>query len=185
MKFIKKLTLTLLFAMCLITPVTLARAAEYAGAASVNADGVRLRAENGTDSKILAVLAAGTAINVSDKTGDWYRVTAGTLTGYIRADFVIIPEAASAPESAGPIFIDEETPLSSGAPGHIAADGVNFRDSGDINANVLASLQKGMPVTVLDSSGEWYRVKYNDTNGYVLGRYVSLAGIGAAGADTV
>ncbi len=59
--------------------------------------------------------------------------------------------------------------------GTITADGVNFRSRASTSGAVLDVLYKGDAVTVLGTSGNWYKVKFEGTNGYVFKSYVSVA----------
>ena len=54
----------------------------------IHRDSVNLREEPTTSSKLLATLQRGTELRVLGESGDWYRVQAGTQTGYIRGDLM-------------------------------------------------------------------------------------------------
>ena len=54
----------------------------------IHRDSVNLREEPNTSAKLLATLPRGTELRVLGESGDWYRVQAGTQTGYIRGDLM-------------------------------------------------------------------------------------------------
>lgn len=58
--------------------------------------------------------------------------------------------------------------------GIIKEDSVNFRASPDISSKVLNQLNKGTKVSVAASEGDWYKVNYSDTTGWVNGNYVTV-----------
>lgn len=62
--------------------------------------------------------------------------------------------------------------------GTIRGTGVNFRSSPTTasSSNILGILNTGNRVTVLEHSGEWYKVIYNGTTGYVFDLYVNVGG---------
>jgi len=62
----------------------------------INVDGVRLRAENNTDSEILTVMAVRTPLTVLDKVDDWYKVDSGNKTGYVLGTYVTLGEESRA-----------------------------------------------------------------------------------------
>lgn len=59
--------------------------------------------------------------------------------------------------------------------GTITADGVNFRSRASTSGAVLDVLYKGDSLTVLGTSGNWYKVKFEGASGYVFKSYVSVA----------
>ena len=61
---------------------------EAAAYGYIHKDSVNLREEPNTSSKVLATLARGTTLRVFAQVEDWYRVQAGTQTGYIRGDLM-------------------------------------------------------------------------------------------------
>ena len=46
-------------------------------------------------------------------------------------------------------------------------DGLNFRDSASTSSNIIAKLNKGTKVEILETQGEWYKISYNGKEGYV------------------
>ena len=67
----------------------------------VNGTGVRMRSAAGTDSQILRVTSYGESVEVTGVAGNWYRVNAGGMTGYIRSDYVALGERTGSAASAG------------------------------------------------------------------------------------
>ena len=55
---------------------------------SVNGSDVNLRSGPGTDHAAAATLSNGTALAILGKSGDWYQVSTGSASGYIRGDYV-------------------------------------------------------------------------------------------------
>ena len=49
---------------------------------------VRMRAGAGTDTEILRVTSYGESVEITGVAGNWYRVNAGGMSGYIRSDYV-------------------------------------------------------------------------------------------------
>jgi len=78
------------------------------GAAAVTADWLNLRSGPGTDNPILAVLPAGTSLQLLDGPVNevWWRVTDGSHAGYVDGDWL----QASDPRASAPVF-DLDLPL--------------------------------------------------------------------------
>ena len=58
--------------------------------------------------------------------------------------------------------------------GTITADGVNFRSRASTSGAILDVLYKGDSVAVLGTSGNWYKVTFEGTSGYVFKSYVGV-----------
>lgn len=70
----------------------------------VDGTDVRMRAAAGTDSEIVRVTTYGESVEILGVDGEWYKVSAGGKTGYIRGDYVSFtePDPSQAP-AAGSI----------------------------------------------------------------------------------
>ena len=56
----------------------------------------------------------------------------------------------------------------------VNADDLNFRDNGDLSANVIDVLSRGTNLEVLDYGDTWTKVQSGGTVGYVATRYLSF-----------
>lgn len=70
----------------------------------VDGSDVRMRAAAGTDSEIVRVTTYGESVEILGVDGEWYKVSAGGKTGYIRGDYLSFtePDPSQAP-AAGSI----------------------------------------------------------------------------------
>ena len=130
---------------------------------------VNLRKDASSKSESIAVVdsKAGVTVYSADKTTGWYKVKvhATGKEGYISPKYVtIIAKVVGASSSAG-----------SGT-GKINANNVNFRKTASTSGTSLGQLQKQAEVTILEKSGEWYKVtvKATGVTGYVFAKYVTL-----------
>lgn len=58
--------------------------------------------------------------------------------------------------------------------GIVTGDVVNLRATPDISAKILVQLEKGKQVSVVDSEGDWFKVSYNDTTGWINNNYLTI-----------
>ena len=58
----------------------------------------------------------------------------------------------------------------------VTASSLNFRSGPSTSYRIIDSLYKGQKVEYISTSGEWLKVKYNGTTGYVHGDYVTKSG---------
>ncbi|MDW8802529.1 SH3 domain-containing protein [Clostridium sp. A1-XYC3] len=53
---------------------------------------------------------------------------------------------------------------------------LNVRSSGATSSEVIGLLRKGETVNIVGTYGDWYKVKYNSSYGYVSSKYISISG---------
>ena len=72
---------------------------DVAASGAVSGTDVNLRSGPGTDTAIVRVTAEGEDVSVTGVNGNWYQVSVGGDTGYIRSDYVALTKSASGGES--------------------------------------------------------------------------------------
>lgn len=167
--WMQRLTATLcalLLLLCAL-PVNPAHAANEAG--YINASGVNFRTGPATSYASQDKLAKNTAVTVTGSSGNWTALTVDSTgkSGYVFSRYVTIGKTtAVSPDSKA---------------GYINATSVNFRKGPATSYTSLGLLGKNTAVTVLGSSGNWYKLTVDSTGktGYVFSRYVTL-GSGAS-----
>lgn len=120
-------------------------------------DGLRLRAESNTSSKILATLAKGSTVEVLEAVGDeWYHVSANGQTGYAASAYLSLTEQAA-----------EQTATQLGV---VTAATLNVRSGPGTTYDKVATLTSGTQVTILAEENGWYKID----SGYVSADYITL-----------
>lgn len=56
--------------------------------------------------------------------------------------------------------------------GYVTATSLNVRSGAGTNFSVIGSLLYNTKVTLLSQSGDWYKIQYGNTTGWVLGTYI-------------
>ncbi len=59
--------------------------------------------------------------------------------------------------------------------GKVTATELNIRKSASSDAEKLRSVKEGTKLTILDTDGDWYKVSFGKTTGYVAKKYVSVS----------
>lgn len=86
--------------------------------------------------------------------------------------WIPLPNSGDAPV---PPPVNETRPASSETTAVVAAASVNLRQEANTTSTILASLTKGMTLTVLQQEGDWYRVKTADgITGWVAGWLIDV-----------
>lgn len=70
--------------------------------------------------------------------------------------------------------------------GKVTASELNIRKSASSESEKLRSVKKGTKLTILDTDGDWYKVRFGKVVGYVAKKYVSVSGSSSSsGSDSI
>lgn len=164
----KRMTLVWMIVLLLcasLLPVSFARALTLSTGV-INADDVALRRTASAGGGVITRLDEGTVVKIleSNVNAEWYRIEAGTRTGYVNRLYVDID--ASLPsyqlDYTGTIF-------------NVQQD-ANVRAEPSLKAKKLGKANKGQTfqVTKAYASGAWHQIDYNGAVGYVSAEYLEL-----------
>ena len=92
------------------------------------------------------------------KRGEWKY---GSGYGYVSKEYVVVNTRS----------IAENTVLREGAAVTLS---LKVRDKSNYDANIMGSIAMGEKVSVIEDNGEWSKIQYNDTVGYILNEYVDF-----------
>lgn len=144
-------------------PVVTGSANPYANIAIANVNEyLNIRAAASSDSEVLGKLYVKGAATVLETLDGWYKVTSGSVTGYVSADYVIVGDEATCKAASQRI-------------GTVNTDTLRLRKEASTESGVRTLLAGGNKVTVIDESVEgWLKVQYKSYTGYVSSEYVSV-----------
>lgn len=116
-------------------------------------EGVNVRASATTSSKIVTTCACNAKVTVNGRSGDWYKVTANGVNGFIRGDLL---------KTAGVVK---------------ASGGLNVRAGPSTGHSRVSGLSDGASVTITNIQNGWYQI----SSGWVCGDYIVLSGSPSTG----
>ena len=141
-------------------------AGPYTATGRINATAVNLRKGASTSTASLGKLKKDTKLGVYKKAGSWYSVLVldTDTAGYVYGKYVSLDSA------------EEGGSVTSAAAGSVNASSVNIRKGPSTAYSSLGKLSKKTKVSVIGSSGSWYKVTVTatGTSGYVFSKYVTL-----------
>lgn len=144
-----------------------------ASAGTVSVSALNLRTGASTGSGIIGVLTKGTTVQIEEKNGDWYKVTA-TVNGSSKRGYVYSSYINAQGGSA-----ESSTEQTSGV---VNVSALNVRSGPSTNQSILGTVTSGTKVTILAVSGEWYKVSLNlygkTTTAYVYAQYITKTASG-------
>ena len=173
----KLLMKTTVLAALAVIFLTMTAAAAVIGTAVVQADSLRMRSEPSTSASTVTYLTEGTQVQVYEALEDWYKVSYGSYTGYVSADYVSYAPAAAGSVTETVSVVSESA---GGTEAAINGSAVNFRSGPSTDDSVIASLSLGTKVTMLGVDDGWCQVVWNGQTGYVSADYVSVGGLDVA-----
>ena len=128
---------------------------------------INLRSSADTESTILNVLKLGDKVRIIDTDENWFKVEAGSYTGYVLSDFVSLD--ASRVENAMLTYTMYRTGT--------AVQSINVRGLADQTALILSQIPQGGSVVILESTDNgWYKVYFGEDYdiGYVAAEYITV-----------
>ncbi|HHU62768.1 MAG TPA: SH3 domain-containing protein [Clostridiales bacterium] len=151
----------------------------------VTASALNVRKSASTSSSVLGVLRKNDRVEILGKTGSWYKIKAGKLTGYVHGDYLKEVTPVSPPSSGGN---DKKPPEDKAPPpdkkyGIVTASALNVRSGAGTKNSRIGVIQKNTKVEILGTSGEWYKIKAGSLTGYVHGDYIKITSGGSTPSD--
>ena len=124
---------------------------------------VNIRSKASTDGEIVGKLYTGAAVSIVKNKGEWVEVKSGSLTGYIKKEFLAIGEAAEKVASK----YGKKTAT-------VNTTTIRLREKASTNSRTLALLAEGESYTVSKTDDKWAKVTVDDVKGYLSLDYVKI-----------
>lgn len=137
---------------------------EYADIAIAQVDNyVNIRSEASTDGEVVGKLYNKSAAKVHATVGDWYQITSGTVTGYVKSEYVVRNDEELAKSVSRRVAtVDTQT--------------LFVRTEATTDSDVLGMVADQEELTVLDESVDgWVKVSIEEGEGYASTDYVTLS----------
>jgi len=130
--------------------------------AQVN-DYVNVRSLPSEEGEILGKLYNESAGTVVEDCEEWYKITSGTVTGYVKSEYVVIgKEAEALAEEVGKRIAT------------VTTETLRVRRDADIESDILGLIAQGEELTVTDETEGWVQVSVEAGDGWVSTDYVEL-----------
>ncbi len=130
-----------------------------------------IRSSADTESAPIASLEEEEVVTITGVTDGWYQVDVNGSTGYVRSDLVD-PTAEIPAEKIYDYAV-------------IQCAAANLRSEPDSTATKTDVLYNGSLCTLLEQDGDWYKVQYGNTVGYVLASLMSTTNDASDGSTNV
>jgi uncharacterized protein YgiM (DUF1202 family) len=134
------------------------------GIANVDTSNLNVREEPSTDSSIVGKMTSHNACEILETDGDWYKITSGNVTGYVKSEYLYTGAEALA--------IAEEEVCTYAT---VTTETLRVRSEESTDSDIVSLVNIGEDLVVVDEDEEWVLVEVDDKEGYVYREYVSLS----------
>lgn len=138
---------------------------------TVNVSALNLRSSASTSASKTGMIYKGQTVSILSTEGGWYQVSVNGTTAYVYAEYISVGGSSSSSSGSS---------VSSGTAGTCNVNQLNVRSSASLSASIQGQINKGTAVTILETSGDWYKVTTtvngNSATGYVYKSYITTGG---------
>lgn len=130
---------------------------------TVTADWLNIRAEASSDAEIVGKLYPGGAGQIVEESGDWTKLTSGSVTGWVSNDFIIkrIDAQNQAEVYGKPYAVVNVAEL-------------RVRADASTDSKVLGSVDKGRSYSVIAVTDGWLEISFEGSNGFIASEYATV-----------
>lgn len=158
---------TIILSIAIFSPFT------YASGEYRTTDNLNLRTGNTTEDSIITVMPAGSIVNhVETMDNGWFKVNYKGTIGYASGKYLVI--ASTDINDSDKIDTDTKTNNNNVEKEtlYFITQDLNLRKGPSKDFQIVLAIPKGSHLEYIGSSGDWYKVKYNEEVGYVSSKYV-------------
>ncbi len=134
------------------------------GIANVETSNLNVREEPTTDSKIVGKMTHHNACEILEVTGDWSKIKSGSVSGYVKSEYLYTGEEALA------IAREEVCTYAT-----VTTETLRVRSEASTDSSIVSLVNNGEDLVVVEESDEWVLVEIDDETGYVYKDYVTIA----------
>ena len=142
---------------------------------TVTATSLNVRAGASVNRDVVAKVSSGTKVTILSVLNDWYKIKLadGTI-GWANSSYISVSSASSSQTSTSTSSTTNSTSQAYPVTGKVTATTLNVRAGARTDREVVATVTSGTSLTILDETGDWYKVKLaNGTVGWAVKSYIT------------
>ena len=125
---------------------------------------VNVRSMPDEDSEVVGKLYNHSAGTWLGKEGDWYKIESGSVTGYVKGEFVVTGQAA--------VKLAEEVGIRTAV---VNTTTLKIREEASTESTVLGMVGMSDSMTVVEETDEWVKVQIEEGDGWVSKEFVDVS----------
>ena len=122
---------------------------------------LNVRSGAGTNYSTIGTLNKNETVEIVETVNSWYKIKFNNGYGYVSKDYIVLQNRSIAEATA----TKEAT---------VVTVALKVRESNDFASDIIGTIAMGEKVSVLENSGEWSKISYKQSNGYILNEYVDF-----------
>ncbi|MBE6049739.1 MAG: hypothetical protein E7214_03520, partial [Clostridium sp.] len=126
---------------------------------STSSSVLNVRSSASTSSSIIGTLGSGARVTVLGIEGNWFRINFNGRSGYVSMDYSKLCDSDPL-NATGSVKVSSST-------GYL-----NVRSEPNTSCTIIGKLYAGNTINITAKGGDWYRINYNGSIGYVNKDYV-------------
>ena len=144
---------------------------------NVSSGGLRVRKEASTNSAVLGTLYSGNSVSIIGETGSWYKIKYNSSYAYVHKDYITENKPNSNTGSSNSTSDNNGSSQSMNATGVITnvSSNLRVRKEPSSSAVVLGYLLNNDKVDITGKEGNWYKINFKGSVGYVSADYVKIS----------
>ena len=148
---------------------------------SLSSEKVNVYSGDSKVSNILFTLDKGIYVDVIEKTNnDWYKINYYGNTGFVSSNDIHIN--SNIPTQT--FSLEKASTTRTGVVFNLNSSKLNVRKKPNTNSTIITKLSNGDKVTILEDSGNWYKISINNGVGYVSKNYIKETQNSSTPVDT-
>ena len=149
---------------------------------------LNIRKSASTSSSVIGKMPLNAKFDIISKSGNWYKIKYGSVTGYVSADYV---KVISEPSNDGSNDNSNDSSNNGGSnsgdnnsggsvefigKGQVikVSANLNIRKSASTSSDVVGKMPLNAKFDIISKKGNWYKIKYGSVTGYVSADYVKV-----------
>lgn len=125
---------------------------------------VFIKSDASDDAANVGKLYDNAVATILSKKNDWFKIKSGSITGYVKAGYMVTGEKAEAIAKK----VGKKTAV-------VNVSSLKIRSKATTTSSVLGNVRKGNQLTVVDDTKGWVKIKTkNNTYGFISKKYIKI-----------
>lgn len=140
------------------------------GSIAVTTDDITVYVRPLVNSKAITNIEHDKDVTIISIMNNWAYISTDNTNGWVILDLLGAKQEENKEEEKPK---EPEQPKILNKTGYVAVSEINFRKKPDTSSKVLKILNENDKITIISEEGDWYKAKYDGTEGYIAKKYVS------------
>ncbi|MBC5627190.1 SH3 domain-containing protein [Clostridium sp. NSJ-49] len=135
---------------------------------------LRIRKSPNTNSEVLGSLYEGNSVNIIGEEGNWYRISYNNSVAYVSKDYITLEKTSDDNNSGSGEILPEQSIISKGKVINVEGSNLRVRKEASTDSFVIGYLLNNTIVEIQGQVGNWYKISFKDSVGYVSADYITV-----------